>query len=163
MAVARLNSLEDTRALGAWLAANLRGYGVTAVLTRGSLGAGKTAFLSALVAALPDAENAEISSPSFNIINYYPTTPPVAHCDLYRCERAYPDEIADALENPRVLTLVEWAEFLSPRDYPKNYLDIAFSLFQNIRSLLMTPHGSRAAELIAKLERESPLLLIHNR
>ena len=53
-----------------------------AVLMNGQLGAGKTTFVRALVELLPGSENAEVGSPSFNLVNLYPTTPPVAHFDL---------------------------------------------------------------------------------
>jgi tRNA threonylcarbamoyladenosine biosynthesis protein TsaE len=57
---------------------------VTVVLLRGDLGSGKTTFVRGLVAALPGGEEAEVASPSFNLVNVYPTRPEVVHMDLYR-------------------------------------------------------------------------------
>ena len=84
MAVVTLHSLADTRRLGRLLAAGLRELGPVALLLRGPLGSGKTTLTAALTAALPGGDLAEVGSPSFTICNYYPTTPPVLHADLYR-------------------------------------------------------------------------------
>jgi len=77
----------------------LRGQdgGLVPLLLSGALGAGKTTLVRGLVSALPGAELAEVSSPSFNIVNIYPTTPQVAHFDLYRVVGSAPEELLDSL------------------------------------------------------------------
>ena len=58
----------------------------------GELGAGKTTLVRGLVEALPGGQDAEVASPSFNLVNLYPTQPETAHVDLYRCEGAPLDD-----------------------------------------------------------------------
>ena len=82
-------------------------------------------MVRALVESLPGAEQAEVTSPSFNIVNLYPTTPPVAHFDLYRLENGrMDDEIFEILESGRTWNVVEWADRLSPADVPNNPVHI---------------------------------------
>ena len=71
---------EDTEALGARLAQELRGGGLVAFT--GGLGAGKTAFCQGLAEGLGCTD--PVSSPTFAIVNYYRGPRPFAHFDLYR-------------------------------------------------------------------------------
>ena len=89
------------------------------ILLQGELGAGKTTLVRGLVAALPGGENAEVSSPSFNVLNLYPTRPETAHVDLYRLKGQEPDDsVAEVLEADDRLVVVEWAQFLPERLLP---------------------------------------------
>ena len=151
MAGIRLDNLEETRRLGRWLADHLPVSGVRALLLRGPLGSGKTTLTSALVQALPGGDKAETASPSFTLCNHYPTTPAVLHCDLYRSVGGLPDEILDGLEDPAVLTVVEWAEYLSPADLPEEILDISLKACEKSRLLTLQAHGSSAAKLLCDL------------
>ncbi|MCD7984753.1 MAG: tRNA (adenosine(37)-N6)-threonylcarbamoyltransferase complex ATPase subunit type 1 TsaE [Desulfovibrio sp.] len=146
-----LRNLEETRRMGRWLAAHLSGSGVRALLLRGPLGSGKTTLTSALVQALPGGDAAEVASPSFTLCNHYPTTPPVLHCDLYRSTGGLPDEILDGLENPAVLTVVEWAEYLPPADLPEEILDISLQACDESRLITLQAHGSGATALLQSL------------
>ena len=80
--------------------------GIAALLLRGPLGSGKTTLTRALVEALPGGDQAEVASPSFTLCNYYPTTPPVMHCDLYRSPGSLPDEIAEGLDKPEIFSIL---------------------------------------------------------
>lgn len=114
-----LPDTETTLALGAELARLLSQPGSPrVVLLFGDMGSGKTTLVRGLVSALEGGADAEISSPSFTLVNSYPTRPPVLHADLFRCEPAdsdnfensghvagawaapgdIPDELAEALE-----------------------------------------------------------------
>ena len=77
----------------------------------GGLGAGKTTFVRALVAALHGSD-AAVSSPTFVFRQRYPGTPPVEHLDLYRIDD--PAEAAElGLEEafaPDTVTVVEWPD-----------------------------------------------------
>jgi tRNA threonylcarbamoyladenosine biosynthesis protein TsaE len=79
----------------------------------GSLGAGKTTFVRALVRALHGSD-AAVSSPTFVFRQRYEGLPPVEHLDLYRLDD--PAEAADlGLEEafgPDRITVVEWPERL---------------------------------------------------
>jgi tRNA threonylcarbamoyladenosine biosynthesis protein TsaE len=82
------------------------------VCLRGELGAGKTTFTRALVAALgsPDL----VSSPTFTLLHEYHSGKfPIAHLDCYRLENA--TEFVDAglqdyLDRGEFLVLIEWPE-----------------------------------------------------
>lgn len=108
----RLESLEDSLALGARLAAVARPGDVIAL--SGPLGAGKTSIARGLLAAL--GLEAEAPSPSFAIVQPYAPPEvrlPVLHVDLYRIED--PEEAEElGLEEARSdsLLLVEWPERL---------------------------------------------------
>ncbi len=91
------------------LAAGLRPGDVVAL--SGPLGAGKTAFVAALVRAL-HGDDATVSSPTFVLRQRYDGTPPVEHLDLYRL-----DDPADAIEagladafDGDAIAVVEWPE-----------------------------------------------------
>jgi len=79
----------------------------------GDLGAGKTSFARAFIRALAGADGGEIEvpSPTFTLVQNYPTNPTVAHFDLYRISD--PGEVTelgldDALEDG--IALIEWPE-----------------------------------------------------
>lgn len=152
MAVLKLAGLEDTARLGHWLAESLSACpALRALLLRGPLGSGKTTFTRALVEALPGGASAEVASPSFTVCNHYPTTPPVLHCDLYRNGASLPDELAEGLDDPAVLNIVEWAEYLPEAELPEEYLDISFKPCEENRLLIMQAHGHSATALLGSL------------
>lgn len=140
-----MRSLADTARLGRWLGQNLSVPNPPALFLRGPLGCGKTALVRFLVASLPGSENAEVNSPSFTICNYYPTRPPVLHCDLYRCRSDIPEEIFEAM--PARLVLVEWAEYFPRKELPKDYLDIRFNMDNDNRLLVVNGAGAFAKNL----------------
>ena len=148
MAVVTLHSLADTRRLGRLLAAGLRELGPVALLLRGPLGSGKTTLTAALTAALPGGDLAEVGSPSFTICNYYPTTPPVLHADLYRSPGSPPEELEEALDDGRSQVILEWAEYLPPQLLPEEYLDISVDACEKGRLVTLTAHGPRAVALL---------------
>lgn len=154
-----LHSLENTAALARALADALTEHlrihgtqGVAALFLRGDLGSGKTTFVRALVRALPGGHKAEVASPSFTLCHEYPTTPVVFHCDLYRTPASLPEEVWEALENPAVLTVVEWAEYMPPAALPKEYLDISLKTCKEKKLVRVTPHGLAAHELVSALQ-----------
>ena len=112
-------------AAAAAVAATLRPGDVVALF--GDLGAGKTTFVRALVAALHGTD-AAVSSPTFVIRQRYPGVPPVEHLDLYRIET--PVEAVDlGLEDAfsaDAVTVVEWAERL-PELFPAGTIRVAIA------------------------------------
>jgi len=83
----------------------------SAIALRGPLGAGKTAFVRALVRVIHGTD-AAVSSPTFIFRQCYDGDPPIEHLDLYRLDD--PAELAElgldeAFATDRI-TLVEWPE-----------------------------------------------------
>lgn len=123
-----------TLAFGKTLATIVKDYAKQGflLLLQGPLGTGKTTFVRGFAESLPGGENAQISSPSFNLVNHYPTQPEIIHIDLYRLVEnesdkdtklstssnfsAITDEsVLEALEKVEhgALALIEWAEMFS--------------------------------------------------
>lgn len=94
--------------------------GGDAIALCGDLGAGKTTFTAALVAALggPAAQ-----SPTFSLVNEYVGGRLIVwHVDLYRLDRAaeLPElGLDDVFGDPRGIVVVEWADKFDvmPRDH----------------------------------------------
>lgn len=100
-----------------------------AMLLKGPLASGKTAFVQELVAALGSA--AEVTSPTFTLAQFY-TLPSgnFLHIDAYRLSSVA--EFRDlALEDfvPESITAVEWGDIVEA-DFP-NALTISFEFVPN--------------------------------
>lgn len=109
-----LEGLDDTRVLGAGIAAVLRPS--MALLLRGALGAGKTTLVRELCRELGWNR---ACSPSFALVNEYAMARiPVAHADLYRLENVDGRDFGfdEYLDNGWVL-IVEWPEHLARADF----------------------------------------------
>lgn len=104
----------------------------------GDLGAGKTTFVRACIAAIAKASGVpvpRVTSPSFVLHQRYAgLRPPVDHFDLYRLERA--DETAllelgyqetvDQAREARGFVFIEWPERAEPRGILS--LDVTFHI-----------------------------------
>ena len=77
------NSAAETFDLGERIGSLLVGGEI--LLLSGPLGAGKTVFVKGLASAL-DIDPAEVTSPSFTLVNPYSGRLPFYHIDLYRLE-----------------------------------------------------------------------------
>jgi tRNA threonylcarbamoyladenosine biosynthesis protein TsaE len=122
----------------------------------GDLGSGKTTLVKSLVENLPGAENAEVSSPSFNILNIYPTKPRVNHFDLYRLEGQTPDDdFFDLLNNKKSLTVVEWVQYLDINLWPESAILFFWQPAESGRIIKLTNHGEASDfynDLLSHLE-----------
>jgi len=154
-----LTSLEATAALARTFAACITGNSaLPPVLLHGQLGAGKTTFIRELVQALPGSENAEVSSPSFNLLNLYPTTPPVGHFDLYRTEgRNFDPDLEETLFAPDHFCLLEWAEYLPTEYMPDSHLDMVWTVEAETRTVNIAAHGPEAQALLECLEKATSI------
>jgi tRNA threonylcarbamoyladenosine biosynthesis protein TsaE len=105
------HSAEETFELGRALGEKLEGQ--TIFLLSGDLGAGKTVFAKGLAAGL-EIDPADVTSPSFTLINIYEGRLRFYHIDLYRLEQGAGAElgIEEILDEERAVTLIEWAERL---------------------------------------------------
>ena len=115
------NNEAETTAQGEKLGKTLAAGVVLAFF--GGLGAGKTAFIRGLAKGLGIKDG--VSSPTFNIVNEYPGSPPLFHFDLYRLENA--DELFevgwdDYLDRGGVCA-VEWSEKMDGA-FPENTIFI---------------------------------------
>ncbi len=78
-----VRSPEEMEELGASLARELKGDEV--ICLKGELGAGKTTFVKGLAKGLGIKEGYQVRSPTFTIVNEYPTEKgKLIHVDLYR-------------------------------------------------------------------------------
>jgi tRNA threonylcarbamoyladenosine biosynthesis protein TsaE len=102
------SSEEETAAAGETLAATLRAGDV--ILLFGELGAGKTAFVRGLARGL-GAPEADVSSPTFTLVQEYEGRVTLYHVDLYRLE---PNELEglglEELISGDGVVAIEWAE-----------------------------------------------------
>jgi tRNA threonylcarbamoyladenosine biosynthesis protein TsaE len=109
----------DTWAFAAQLAPRLRRGDVVAL--DGPLGAGKTTFVRALVAAL-GGDPALVASPTYTLMHCYQATLPLVHVDAYRlaaCADLDALGFAELVEDG--LGCVEWADRLPDfvRQWPR--------------------------------------------
>ena len=105
-----LTDADATTRLGAAIAPRLAPG--EAVLLYGPLGMGKSTLARGLIRALTTPDE-DVPSPTFTLVQFYESEPPVAHFDLYRLTR--PEEAAEigldeALDEG--CAIIEWPERL---------------------------------------------------
>lgn len=102
------HSTKETENFAAELALKLRPSDVLAF--KGGLGAGKTAFVRGLARTL--APDAQVSSPTFALVNDYGGEIPLYHFDMYRItsmDDLYSTGFFDYLDMGGILA-IEWSE-----------------------------------------------------
>ena len=146
-------SREETAAVAAALAPLLR-VG-DAMMLKGPLASGKTAFVQELVAAL--GSKAEVTSPTFTLAQFYPTPAGTfLHIDAYRLSSVA--EFRDlALEDfvSESITAVEWGDIVE-QDFP-NRLSIDFEFVENednSRKLTFSAAAEKWQAVLASLKNQ---------
>lgn len=102
-------SESDTYKIAAEFAATLNGGEI--VLLSGELGAGKTAFVKGLAAALGITD--EVTSPTFMLMNVYRGALTLYHFDVYRLhsgEEAYAAGLTEFFGEAGSVSCIEWWE-----------------------------------------------------
>jgi tRNA threonylcarbamoyladenosine biosynthesis protein TsaE len=127
-----------TRRAGELLAVLARAGDVIAL--SGGLGAGKTALVQGVAAAL--GVTGHVPSPTFNILLVHRAVLPLYHFDLYRLERA--EQLVDVdfyetLESDGVVA-IEWADRF-PSELPDDRLDVAIETIGE-RERVIRPVGT---------------------
>lgn len=112
-------------------------------LLHGDLGAGKTVFAKGIAAGL-DIDPAEVSSPTFTIINLYDgpdARMPLYHLDLYRIEGDATElreiGLEEILNKVNVAVMIEWPERLGTFQICTSYQVRITDLGNNERSVLI--------------------------
>ena len=141
---------DETDRLGSRLARVLQPGDVVTLI--GNLGSGKTRFVRSVVREL-DAD-VRATSPTFVLIQEYPTSPPVAHLDAYRLADA--DELLalgfDELLESDTVVFVEWADRVAaamPRDQLRVRIEV---LGETRRRFLFSANGSRSQRILNALD-----------
>jgi len=140
-----------TRRLAAALATAVEPGDLIALI--GSLGCGKTCFVTGLVAALPGGEGVRVSSPTFTTVNTYPTTPPLYHVDLYRLAASSDLDLIGYEEyyEGSGVCAVEWFD-RAPPVAPIDHLELQFAMRAGTRRRLQAiAHGPRGQRLLKAL------------
>lgn len=101
------SSEAETEVLGMKLAKSLKPGDVVAIF--GEMGAGKTVLVRGIARGL--GYLGAVTSPTYTIVNEYPTTPPLFHFDLYRLnsDELYEIGFDDYLERGGICA-IEWFE-----------------------------------------------------
>lgn len=122
-----------------------------AVLLYGPLGMGKSTLACGLIRALTRPDE-DVPSPTFTLVQFYESDPPIAHFDLYRLSRpeeAFEVGLDEALDEG--CALIEWPERLG--DDPGRMLGpdrLTITIAEDGEGRLATATGAGAWE--AKLK-----------
>lgn len=108
----------------------------------GDLGAGKTTFVKAVVAAL---EIEDSNSPSFALVNVYEGKKKIFHFDFYRInkiEELYDIGFYEYIADNEAVKFIEWAD-LFPEVLPDNYYHIEIIQVENSKRKICLKHVTR--------------------
>jgi tRNA threonylcarbamoyladenosine biosynthesis protein TsaE len=106
------HSADETYALARSIGEQLKGGEV--FLLKGDLGAGKTVFAKGLAAGL-GIDPADVTSPTFTLVNSHEGRLRFFHIDLYRLDAGAHQGLGlqEILEEDKAVIVVEWAERLN--------------------------------------------------
>ncbi|MBZ0263086.1 tRNA (adenosine(37)-N6)-threonylcarbamoyltransferase complex ATPase subunit type 1 TsaE [bacterium] len=101
------NSIAETHTIAKWFADEVKAGEIISLV--GEMGVGKTEFVRGLAKIL--GYEGAVRSPSFTLLNHYPSTPAIVHADLYRLKST--DELIALnleAEAEDAILLVEWGD-----------------------------------------------------
>ncbi|HYB21463.1 MAG TPA: tRNA (adenosine(37)-N6)-threonylcarbamoyltransferase complex ATPase subunit type 1 TsaE [Thermodesulfobacteriota bacterium] len=147
-------SADQTVRLGRILGALLPEGSFVALV--GGLGAGKTVLTKGIAQGLGVADEREVTSPSFVLVNEYRGRVPVYHVDLYRLEN--PSEVEgigwDEIISGPAVTLVEWAD-KAEKYLPEERMEIHLEWAgEKERRILLCGKGQSGQKIIEQLQRK---------
>ena len=120
------------------------------VLLSGDLGTGKTRMVHGMAEAIDSPIPAR--SPTFVIVNEYPGTIHLSHCDLYRLGSI--DEVEELALEERLLNgalVIEWPEVGGTvLPYDALFLKLFNGDHEDQRIITFTPTGPRSADLLSR-------------
>jgi tRNA threonylcarbamoyladenosine biosynthesis protein TsaE len=122
--VIRSVNADDTERIGEFLGALINSPEV--IELRADLGGGKTTFTKGLVRGLGSKDR--VGSPTFTLNKIYKADHvEIHHFDFYRLNEpgVVSDQLEESLQNPRVITIVEWADIVKGV-LPENRITIEF-------------------------------------
>jgi tRNA threonylcarbamoyladenosine biosynthesis protein TsaE len=134
-------SAQETFQLGMWMGETLSRGAV--FLLRGDLGAGKTVFAKGIAAGL-GIDPAEVTSPTFTLVNNHDGRLRVYHIDLYRLNEGAAAGLGldEIFEQPDAVAVVEWAERLGY--IPPGAVDIEIkSISESEREIMIRQSPNR--------------------
>ena len=146
-------SPEETIQLGKELGELLRPGEVVALI--GDLGAGKTTLAKGIATGAGVADENEVTSPSFVLVNEYQGRFPIYHADLYRLQEAMEVETLGWEEFifGEGISLLEWAEKI-PGILPEERIEVRiFWVGLGERRFLISGKGAQA-KIILVLQRK---------
>lgn len=148
--------LAAVQAFAAELMGLLTGPGTPSTVTVGlvgELGAGKTTFAQAAVAALKGGAKLPVTSPTYAIMQVYETEPPVRHVDLYRIASVEELEVIgyDELSSLPGVNLVEWFRQI-PEAIPPERIEIELAAgLDDVRDIRVRACGAALIPLLEKV------------
>jgi tRNA threonylcarbamoyladenosine biosynthesis protein TsaE len=130
----KTRSADETFELGRRLGEQLNGRAV--ILLKGDLGAGKTVFAKGVAAGL-GIDAADVTSPSFTLINVHDGRLRLYHIDLYRLESSSRIDLGleEILEDERGVVMIEWAERL--KFAPESSVEVEISYLSDSERVIV--------------------------
>lgn len=151
-----LETLDHTRKLAQTLLTAAKQPWTIAL--NGTLGTGKTQFtrffVDSLFAMNNQESSAEVTSPTYVLLQRYPTKPKTYHLDFYRLENIAQvwDLGVDEIFDEQAWVLIEWAERF-PESLPEKHVEIHLQhTEQNRRVAKLTVHGSDSTDLLSDID-----------
>lgn len=140
---------EETVELGAKIGELLNSGDI--ICLQGNLGAGKTCLAKGLLAGLE--VEAEVTSPTYTLINEYQGRLPAYHIDLYRIsdyKELYDIGFEEYLYGEGV-TIIEWPDKAGPL-MPDSYLNITIKSQEDNRLIKIIPQANKYISLVTELK-----------